>query len=106
METFNIEYSTKNIPIPNKDEYKMQLIAKTEHLIKRMRWKTLQFLGKLENIASFTYGFPSSKCPPVVDQLSVFEYDLMKMIKNFRKFQSSERYKTNFRKSCKKILKR
>ena len=87
METFNIEYSTKNIPLPGKDEYKLQLIQKTEKLIKRMRWKSLQFLGKLESQSTQTYGFPSRKCPPAIEQLSKFELDLMMMIKNieFRK---------------------
>ena len=47
MERFNINYSKKNIPIPTEKEYKIQLIAQVESFTKRMRWKALEFLGKL-----------------------------------------------------------
>ena len=34
-------YSVKNIPIPTKNAYKMQLIEKIELFVKRMRWKAI-----------------------------------------------------------------
>ena len=52
-------YSNKNIPIPSRNEYKIQLISKVENVSKRMRWKALQFLGKLEENNKVTYGFKS-----------------------------------------------
>jgi hypothetical protein len=90
MEKLNIKYSNKNIPIPTKTAYKLQLINKTESVIKRMRWKTLQFLGKLNNTGKETYGFRSHKCPPSIDELAEFEKDMMIMIKNveFRELQN------------------
>ena len=48
METFNITYSNKNIPIPSKNEYKLKLIMKTENFLKRMCWKALAFISKLK----------------------------------------------------------
>ena len=36
MEKFNIDYSTKNIPIPTKHEYTIQLISKVVQFIKQM----------------------------------------------------------------------
>ena len=47
-----------------------------------MRWKSLAFLGKLEGNSTLTYGFTSKRCPPVIEQLSSFEHDMMLMIKN------------------------
>ena len=90
METFDIDYSMKNIPLPSKEEYIIQLISKTEHLIKRMRWKVLEFMGKLEGPTKNTYGFKSRKCPPTIKELAKFESDMMYMIKNveFRKIDS------------------
>ena len=41
MEKFNIDYSTKNIPIPSEREYMIQLISKVEKFIKRMRRNTV-----------------------------------------------------------------
>ena len=82
MERLYTDYSNRNIPIPLQNEYKLQLISKVEHLLKRMRWKILQFQGKLESDNKETYGFKSRKCPNGIDELSKFEDDLMLMIKN------------------------
>ena len=39
MEKINFEYSLKNIPTPSKKNYTKLMIDKTEHFLKRMRWK-------------------------------------------------------------------
>ena len=94
MERFEINYSKKNIPLPTERDYKIQLVSKVESFTKRMRWKALEFLGKLDSVQKETFGFKSNKCPPAVDDLAAFESDLIMMIKNieFRpvrdKFQS------------------
>ena len=80
MERFNLNYSKKNIPLPDKDEYKLILTAKTNSLIKRMRWKALEFLGQLPTTFKETYGFRSKNSPPVVQQLSKFEEDLFSLV--------------------------
>ena len=79
MERFNISYSQKNIPVPMEKQYKIQLISIVENLVKRMRWKALDFLGKLHNQVKNT---ESSKCPPSVNELSSFESALLMMIHN------------------------
>ena len=84
MENFNIEYSNKNITTPSKQEYTIQLISKVEKLIKRMRWKALIYLEKIDLEEKETYGFKSRNCPPVVDELVDFENDMMKMIKDIK----------------------
>ena len=68
------------------------LISKIEKVLKRMRWRTLEFTGKLEASSDKeTYGFRSLKCPPTVAELSNFENDLMLMAKNieFRKISNN-----------------
>ena len=83
MEKVDINYSNKNIPVPSKRQYKIHLTSKVEKVIKRMRWKCLEFLGKLSsNVSKESYGFKSLKCPPAVEQMTDFELDLMNMIKN------------------------
>ena len=69
----------------------IQLISKVEKFIKQMRWKSLQFLGKL------------GKCPSCVDELVDFENDMMKMIKNieFRKIKCT--FQTKLMSDIKKI---
>ena len=110
MERFDIDYSKKNIPLPTKPEYKIQLIAKVESVIKRMRWKLLEFFNELSISEMETYGFPSSKCLSSVDELSAFESDLVMIIKNieFRKitgvFQSKLREDIKIAKSSKNLF--
>ena len=59
-----------------------QLISKVESVTKWMRWKALQFLGKLESSGKQTFGFKSTKWPPAIDELEPFESDLQRMISN------------------------
>ena len=59
------------------------LTSKVEKVLKRMRWKVLEFLGKLDNDSQKeTYGFKSLKCPPAITELADFENDMMLMVKN------------------------
>ena len=80
MERFDINYSKKNIPLPSEKQYKLQLTSKVESVIKRMRWKAMQFLGKLDQNGTETYGFKTNKCPLAIEELSEFESDLVSMI--------------------------
>ena len=84
MEKFNMIYSDKNIPIPSRQYYKIHLISKTEKFIKRIRWKALEFSGKLESTEKETYGFKSRNCPPIFEEVANFEHNLMMMIKNIQ----------------------
>ena len=81
----------------------IQLISKVEKLIKLMRWKSLQSLGKLDHSRKENYGFKTRKCPPCVDELVNFENDMMKMIKNieFRKIKCT--FQTKLMSNIKKI---
>ena len=100
MEKINIDYSDKNIPIPSQQDYKIHLISKTEKFIKRIRWKALEFLGKLEPTDKETYGFKSRNCPPNVEEVANFEHDLMMMIKNIQ----FKNIKNDFQKQLKKDI--
>ena len=80
MERFNTNYSKKNISIPTEKEYKIQLVAKVESFTKRMRWKAIQFLGKLSSNEKKTFAFKSHDCPASVNELREFELDLLTMV--------------------------
>ena len=47
-----------------------------------MRWKALEFLGKLGSNEKETFGFKSHKCLPSVDELAGLESDLLMMVHN------------------------
>ena len=58
MEKFYLIYPEKNIPIQSNEQYKIHLKSKVKKFIKRMRWKALQLLRKLESTDKETFGFP------------------------------------------------
>ena len=82
MERFNLEYTKKNIPIPSKQEYELLIVAKTEALIKRMRWKAMLELGLLQPSDKKTFGFRTRNCPPVVKEMKDFEIGLWNLVNN------------------------
>ena len=82
MDKFEMQYSSKNIPIPSKEDYKIQLISKKEVLLNRVRWRALAFIGKLQKHEGKKYAFRSRNCPPVVNELTNFENDMQLIIKN------------------------
>ena len=85
MEKFNISYSTKNIPLPSRNDYLQRLIEKTEQFLRRMRWKAHFFLNPdTTSCSKETYGFKSTKNPPPVEELKDFEDDMLKMIQSVK----------------------
>ena len=68
-----------------------------------MRWKTLEFLGKLDSIRKETYGFNSCKCPPNVDELSDFENELMLLVKNIEFRNINNNFQKNLNADIKRI---
>ena len=85
MEKFNIGYSTKNIPLPSRNDYLQRLIEKTEQFLRRLRWKAHFFLSPDSTPSSKeTYGFKSTKNPPPIEELKDFEDDMFKMISSVK----------------------
>lgn len=83
MEKFNIGYSTKNIPLPSKNDYLQRLIEKTEQFLRRMRWKAFFFLNpSMSTSSKETYGFKSTKNPPPINEIKEFEDDMLKMVQS------------------------
>ena len=85
MEKFNVAYSTKNIPLPSRNDFLQRLIEKTEQFLRRMRWKAYFFLNPDTSTSSKdTYGFKSTKNPPPVEELKEFEDDMLKMVQSLK----------------------
>ena len=80
MERIKFGYSLKNMPIPSKSSYQLQLIDKIESVIKRMRWKAHFFLTNTYNandsVNRETYGFKSKHHPGLRKELEMFEKGL------------------------------
>ena len=68
-----------------------------------MRWKTLEFLGKLDSTRKETYGFNSCKCPRIVDELSDFENELIFLVKNIEFRNINNSFQKNLNDDIKRI---
>jgi len=76
----DIEYSTKKHPAGIQNAYLQALIAKTESLIQRMRWRAFFFLNSTNDTTKESYGSKSKRSPPHVKELNEFEDCMLDMI--------------------------
>ena len=82
METKSLGYSTKNIPLSNKDVYLKELIGKTEYFFRKIRWKVYHFLkNNKEETETENFGFRTLNTPSKNQILYNFENDLYEMIR-------------------------
>ena len=85
MEKVNLDYSTKNIPVPSRNLYQQMVIAKTQKFIHNARWKAHFFLNPQKNSNTKNYfGFKSTNPAPSVLQFKFFEDQLVKLVKNIK----------------------
>ena len=101
------DYSLKNAPIPQPEQYNKCLIQKTESFITRLRWRTIFHLQNIEESdnscdsdTTYTnhFGFKSSKTPSIVPELEGFERDLWTLVDSVN-FSDK---RTNFQKTLQK----
>ena len=88
MEKANINYSYKNIPIPNRHQYKLVLLRRIESFIKNMRWKATDCT---EKEGWEKYGFRTRNPPPHIKEMDKFEAEMIGMVKEikFRKMRNN-----------------
>ena len=85
MDHRNFNYSLKNIPIPNKQNYTKLMIEMTQKFLKRIRWKAFFFENpELNKQDSRNFGFKSEKSPPQNKDFLQFENDMYSMIKKIK----------------------
>ena len=82
----------------NKQEHNMQLIFRSEKLVKRMRWEATYELNPSEKgNRKDTFGIPSQRKAPPVPELKVFEKELYNLISNIEYKESAK--STNFQRT-------
>ena len=99
MEKKKFDYSLKNIPLPEKRTYQLNLIEKTESALKRMRWKAHFFLSdsnqQQQNLN--TYRFKSCKYLPHITLLDEYEKDLYDIVPSL-KYRKINDFQKNLKK--------
>ena len=110
-EKLEIDYSMKNIPLSDQDEYKLQLLHKTREFLRRVRIKAY-FFEKYENEENEemekkkeTYGFKSHFNPPASKCLLEFERLMIDMVKNVKFRRYSNSFQDKMKQDIKKINK-
>ena len=84
MEKQQLRYSSKNIPIPSKRSYKLQLMEKIELVIKRTRWKAFYYDQGNNKCIPENYGLKSLNCPPKIKEIANFGNDLTNLLKSIK----------------------
>ena len=75
--------SVKNIPISIRREHNMQMIYRSERLIKRMRWEAFFYLNPQEGgRRKDTFGLPSQRPAPQSPELREFERGMYNLVAN------------------------
>ena len=101
MERIKCDYSLKNIPVPSKNSYQLQLIEKIENVIKRMRWEAHFFLRQNENcnenVPKETYGFKSKHHPNQCKELEMFEKDVFDIASSLKYRSTTDNFQKHLK---------
>ena len=102
MNPFYLNHSLKNIPLPNKSQYKRILVAKVEKFVGNLRWKLFNIQNPSGNEKD-TYGFRTTNSPPQLKELTAFEDDLYKLTKNIEFRTVNNKFQDDLKQSIKSI---
>ena len=98
-EKLKFDYSTKNIPISNKTEYKLKLLDKIRNFCRRIRIKIYFCTDEEYNTNIFekkeTYGFKSNIMPKLTDELKELENEMFNLVKQVNLEKLMTLFKTN-----------
>ena len=104
MEQVKFDYSMKNIPIPPKQEFMIQMINSAEKFVKNIRWRAFHFLNPQQNNSrKETFNFNSTKPAPAIKELKHFENSFYDLINNIKFSQYNNSFQTKLNDDRKKI---
>lgn len=103
MDKVNFNYSMKNIFIPTRKEYSLQLTNSTRVLVHNLRWRGEFSLRKKPAVGKSTYGFKSLKHPKPVPEMKHFEEKLYEMVKNIEFREVTTPFQTKLKNAIRNI---
>ena len=107
MEQVELNYSRKNIPLPNNRDFQQIFLEKTRTFLRNVTLLVMVFLNpnfKSKNIE--TFGFKSSFEPKRIPELRDFEDQMLDMAVNLEfkdKAKSTDKFQSHFYKDIKEI---
>ena len=106
MDQVNFGYSTKNIPIPEKQDYIERLILQTTKFAKMAKWKAVHYLNETRNRnKKETFGFSTTAPVPPVPELKQLEDELNSMIEKvtFKDEKATSIFQRKLKQDCNTI---
>ena len=104
LQSVNLGYSTKNIPIPSEKEYIKCFISKVEKFMRNIRWRTFFYLNpNTKSEEKETYGFNSTKSPPQICELKEFEEGMLDIVQNIKFMNNTTPFQKQMQKDMKSI---
>ena len=82
MDQVNYNCSIKDIPLPSKKEYRIQLIHSTKKFFDNLCWRVWHYKNPNNNERTETYGFPSTRKVPRDEDLKTLESELYDLVEN------------------------
>ena len=106
MDGVNLGHSSKNIPIHNRKEIRINLVHKSRKFLENLRWKAFFYLNpsKKPKNRNF-YGFKTPKSAPIVPELKEFQEGLISLVENVQ-FKNKSRSSTNFQQKLSQDVKK
>ena len=105
MEQVKYDYSHKNIAIPNREEYKIDLSNRMETFVNKLRWKAFFFFENDKIKKEEKYGFKSNKKAPAIKELAAFESDFIDLVNKIQFRKLRKPFQNKLKKDIKEINK-
>ena len=103
-EQINFNYSMKNVPIPPKQEYFLELIHSVREFETRMKWRAHFFLNpQPTGTKKETFGFNTTNAAPIVDELKTLEDNLYNLVKSIEFREHTNKFQNKLKHDVKEI---
>ena len=103
FEQTNFEYSLKNIAEPSQKEYLISFINQVRSLVTRVRWRAFHILYPSNRERKKTYGFNTTKPPPILPELSLFEEKMFNLIQKIQFHKRGNSLQTKLKEDIRKM---
>ena len=93
MEEIKFDYSMKNIPLPNRDNYLKKMIHEVQLFFQRSRWLYFWINQDKQTKKKETYGFKTEKSAPASNEMTHYENDIIHLISNIEYREVTNEYR-------------
>ena len=103
MEEIKFDYSMKNIPLPNRENYLKKMIHEVQLFFQRFRWRFFWVNNDKPTKEKQTYGFKTEKSAPANNEMTHYENDIIHLISNIEYRDVTNEFQNKLLKDVKKI---